>query len=92
MADKITLPVGSVHRANVSDDGQGTILDLIQPDVLHVGTTNEDLKDALREFYYEPRGCGCAHDCCGCWFGGAMDFTPTGEGAFLVALSYSRNY
>jgi len=37
--------------------------------------SSNEAHDAAYDLF--AKGCGCAHDCCGCWHGGASDLRPT---------------
>jgi len=41
---------------------------------------------------FDQGNCGCEHDCCGCYFGGASALRVGGAGTFLFTATYSRNY
>lgn len=47
----------------------------------------------LYDFYqtYFEQSCGCAHDCCGCWFSGLRDIKRT-KNTIELNLVYARNY
>ena len=49
----------------------------------------EDVEDDICSLFNIR--CYCAHDCCGCWFGGVDEIYSFGN-KYVVETVYSRNY